>query len=441
MEAQPSRDLNDIERAIQAFNAGADPTAEGLMRAILGGQLIVLSAHELDPDHSDRWAFMVFGEGDASLLAAYTDAAEIPADIGQSHPYALHTSGESVARMAAHLGLVVNANSTTGLGVTVQAPGVQQLRDLADRAAAPAAARDAREPNALEQALSRIDLAETTNVALGELGWQLWMSRLFIPSSRPLDGPLDLDACYSYGGDDARLLAVFTAEDQIGDFAAAHLTELTGRELFYRLPVGVGLMVNPQRPDQKAIPGEALRFMGILSERRVADGMIAQRETTALEQVLIAAGSATPPEDAATQAIQAFWKSDLWLVANQPFGDPFTVDAALTFTADGVHEYAVFTDRDQIGDFIRAWPYLAKVPATDFLAVTPAGSGVVINPNRGVGGQLRPHIIDHAREVILESTRAAIAAHLEAGDPQQQPTASPAEPEQPKHGLRGIFRR
>ncbi|GAA2079141.1 hypothetical protein GCM10009840_12930 [Pseudolysinimonas kribbensis] len=268
MDPVPARDLTPLEAAIRSFNAGEDPSAGVLQRAFLAGRVRVLSASEIPTDGTLDGA-RLFGLGGAEgegYLVVFTDEDRVPEDVGRAHPWMLVTSGESALGLTTQ-GITVNPGSDPTLAVAVKSAGVEDMRALARARHATADARAARAPHELESAIAATGVDGITGVEILRFAATLWPAAVVVPSSRPLEGPIDLDACYTFGPDDGRLLAVFTDRDQLGEFTAAHVLETTGGELVHRLPDGASLIINPQRPDQLALSAEGLRLMATMAER------------------------------------------------------------------------------------------------------------------------------------------------------------------------------
>ena len=268
MDAVPARELTPLEIAIRSFNAGSDPSAGALQRAFLAGQVRVVSASEIRPEgNPDGVRLLGLDGGDGEgYLAVFTHEDRISEEVGTQHPWMLSTTGENALAFAPQ-GITINPGSDPSLAVAVRSAGVEQMRELARVRAAAVGARAARAPHELEAAIAATGGNGITGVEILRFAAVLWPATLVVPSSRPLTDPIDLDACFTVGPDDARLLAVFTDRDQLGDFSSAHLLEISGGELVHRLPEGASIIINPQRPDQMALSAEGLRTMATVIER------------------------------------------------------------------------------------------------------------------------------------------------------------------------------
>jgi hypothetical protein len=153
------------------------------------------------------------------------------------------------------------------MAVAVKTGGVDELRALAASRQAAVDARAARAPHGLETAIAAVDRDGMNAEGILRFGAVLWPATLVVPSARPLGAEIDLDACFTFGADGDRMLAAFTDRDQLAEFAAPHLLEITGGELFQRMPTGTGIVLNPERPDTLPLAGEGLRLIATLIER------------------------------------------------------------------------------------------------------------------------------------------------------------------------------
>jgi hypothetical protein len=295
MDALPARELTLLERAIQSFNAGSDPSAGALQRAFVDGKVNVLSASEVHPGGTpDGLRLLGFGGAgsagsadpgdngsaahpesaahagdtahDDDYLAVFTHEDRVPLDLATRFPWMVHTSGENVLGFTGQ-GITINPGSDPSLAVAVKAGGVQEMRELVGARQAAVDARSARPPHEIESAIASVDRNGMTAASILQFAAVLWPATLVVPSSRPLEGVIDLEACFTFGPDEARTLVAFTDRDQLGDFQAPHLLEIAAGELFHRLPPSAGLFINPQRPDELALSREGLTMMSTLIER------------------------------------------------------------------------------------------------------------------------------------------------------------------------------
>lgn len=268
MDALPTRELTPLERALQNFNAGADPSAAGLQRAFLGARVCVLSSTEVLPDGSAPMHLLaVDGEDGELYLSVFTHEDRVDLEIGKRYRWMVNTTGENVLAFTTG-GISINPGSDRTLAAAVKTAGVDELRALAATRQATVAARAARAPHELETAIAAVDRNGMNAEGILRFGVVLWPATLVVPSARPLSTPIDLDACFTFGPDDARMLAAFTDRDQVGEFAAPHLLEITAGELFHRMPSGTGIVFNPERPDALPLIGEGLRLIATLIERQ-----------------------------------------------------------------------------------------------------------------------------------------------------------------------------
>ncbi|MEO6117322.1 MAG: SseB family protein, partial [Pseudolysinimonas sp.] len=247
MDAIPTRDLTLLERAIQAFNSGADPSAGALQRAFLVADVSALSPSEPVDGQLPKVLALDGGDGE-TYLQVFTHDDRIDLEVAKRYPVMLKTTGDKMLGLATG-GMTINPGSDRSLAVAVKAAGVDEMRELVRARHATEEARAARAPHEIEEALAAVDRAGMDGVGVLRFGADLWPATLFVPSSRPLgsDGDIELDACFTFGPDDDRMLAAFTDRDQLGDYASTHLLEITGGELFHRLPTGTGIFFNPQR--------------------------------------------------------------------------------------------------------------------------------------------------------------------------------------------------
>lgn len=274
MDAVPTRELTPLERALQTFNAGADPSAAGLQRAFLTARVCVLSSTEILPDGSAPLHLLAIdGDGDdgEQYLSVFTHEDRVDLEVGKRYRWMLNTTGENALGFTTG-GITINPGSDRTLAVAVKAGGVDEMRALVATRQAALDARAARTPNELEAAIAAVDLDGMNADGILQFAAVLWPATLVVPSSRPLGPEIDLDACFTFGSDGARVLAVFTDRDQVGEFAAPHLLEVTGGELFHRIPSGTGIFFNPERPDALQLIGEGLRLMAALVERQAPSG-------------------------------------------------------------------------------------------------------------------------------------------------------------------------
>lgn len=269
MDAIPGRDLTPLERAVEAFNSGSDPSAGALQRAFLDGDVLALSPSEPRADELPRLLALVDCDGE-SYVQVFTHEDRIDLEVAKRYPFAVRMTGAKMLDLTT-AGITINPGSDSSLAVAVKSGGVQQMRDLALARHATEEARSARTPHAIELALAGANRDGMNAEGILRFGADLWPATLFVPSARPLapSGVIDLDACFTFGLDEDRMLAAFTDRDQLGDFAAASLLEITGGDLFHRLPEGTGIFFNAQRADQLPLTGQGLRIVGALIERRV----------------------------------------------------------------------------------------------------------------------------------------------------------------------------
>jgi hypothetical protein len=265
VDALPDRDLTPLERAIQTFNAGGDPTAGALQRAFLAAEVSALSPSEPSDGAGPKLLALVGDDGE-NYLQVFTHDDRIDPEVGRRYPWMIKTTGEKLVAFAT-AGITINPGSDLSLAVAVKPGGVEEMRELARARQAADEARAARAPHEIETAIAAVDRNGMDLQGILRFGVVLWPASLIVPSVRPLEREIDLDACFSFGPDDAPLIAAFTDRDQLGDFAASHLLEITGGELFHRLPEGVGIFLNPQRGAQLPMTGQGLSVIASVIER------------------------------------------------------------------------------------------------------------------------------------------------------------------------------
>jgi hypothetical protein len=430
MEPHADRELTHLERAIQRFNAGEDPSAQSLQRALLAApDVMVPLAAEPDRDHPETWRMVATESGGVEFLIAFSHADRIPRDFAERHPFIVGTTGERVVRMTAGAGLTINPGSPAELAVAVMPGGVHEMLVLADAQSRADAALAAREPLPLEVVIGEIDLEHVTNVDLARLGEALWGSTLFIPTSRPIEGRLDPAACVTYGEAPSALIGVFTDRDQVGDLAAAHLTELSGRDLYFRLPPGVGLFFNPTRSRRLGLVREGVDLAAIAVEHRIADEVLSHREPTPVEAAILATKAESAGDAEGMALMTKLWTSDLYVIGAVPFPDDFRDARPWSIPRDAGPHVVAFTSRDLVGEFEIRCPYVTRVAATDLIARCTDGTGIVLNYGRSTGIELGAAMLERARRLLMSTAGPA-------GTPDDAPAESAPAPKR-----RGLFGR
>jgi len=158
MDAVPTRELTPLERALQTFNARADPSAAGLKRAFLTARVCVLSSTEILPDGSAPLHLLAIdGDDGEQYLSVFTHEDRVDLEVGKRYRWMLNTTGENALGFTTG-GITINPGSDRTLAVAVKAGGVDEMRALVATRQAALDARAARTPNELEAAIAAVDL-------------------------------------------------------------------------------------------------------------------------------------------------------------------------------------------------------------------------------------------------------------------------------------------
>jgi len=123
--------------------------------------------------------------------------------------------------------------------------------------------------------------------------------------------------------------------------------------------------------------------------------MTSERELTPLEATIVAARDGGSE---LSDVLLAFEQSRVIVPSRTdlPDGNLRSLDP-LVFDRDGTPMLAVFSHPDRIGEFVAEAPFALELFGADLVAVTPEGSGLILNPRDEIGLEVVPGLLDILR--------------------------------------------